>query len=275
VGEPNLHEFPLSLMLAIHFPEFVPRVVSYRERWNAWLTLEAGGAHLDENSGVTDWARAAETLASLQITSFGRALHLLAAGCKDVRIPSLLGLVDPFFAAMAERMEEQTKPSPQPLLRQEVLWLAAEIKVRLEQLAVCDIPNTLGHLDFNPGNILVSGERCVILDWAEACVGHPFFTLQYLLEHARRLHGDDPAWEEPLIKSYAKKWELYSSPEEIAAALQLVPLIAAFAYAAAGMAWRDSQVGRRPEAGGYLRSLTRRMKREADALREGSLVCLR
>jgi len=197
--------------------------------------------------------------------------HLLEAGCKDTRVSSLLDLVDTFFQAMAERMEEQTKLSPEPLSRQEILGLATEIKGHLEQLDECVIPNALGHFDFNPGNILVSGERCVFLDWAEACVGHPFFTFEYLLEHVRRLRSAKPSWEEALILSYAKHWEFFVSGDKIAAALQVVPLLAVFAYAAADLPWRDS---RRPETAGYQRSLTRRMKREAEQLAKRRRPCL-
>lgn len=274
VGEPNLHEFPLSLEIARSFREFVPRVVGCRKEWNAWLTLEADGVPLDDGCDANAWLLTVDTLASLQITSLGRTLHLLEAGCKDTRVPSLLDLVDPFFRIMADSMEEQTKPLPPPLSRQEVFELAAEIKIHLERLAKGDIPNALGHLDFNPGNILVSSKRCVFLDWAEACIGHPFFTFQYLLEYVRRLRGADPRREELLTLSYTRRWEFFASPEEIAAALQVVPLLSVFAYAAAGLPWRDSQVARRPEIGAPLRSLVRRMKREAEQLAKLVRPCL-
>jgi len=274
VGEPNLHELPLSIKLTNLFPEFVPRVVASRKEWNAWLTLEAPGTHLDASSNTNAWSCASRTLAFLQIASFGSALHLREAGSKDATIRSLFHLVDPFFAAIAERMEEQVTSSPQPLSRQELLWLATEIKVHLGQLGEGTIPNTLGHLDFNPGNILISDGHCVFLDWAEAYAGHPFFTFQYLLEHARRLRGADSEWEGALIRLYAKPWEFVASRDEIAAALQIAPLLGAFVFAATGLPWRNSKIGKDLETAGLLRGLTRRMKREAEQLATRRHTCL-
>jgi hypothetical protein len=275
VGEPNVREFSITRYLERMFPAFVPRLIAARAEWNAWLTTEAEGTHPDESSGFHTWMTAATTLADLQVTSFGQTFHLIDAGCRDIRPCSLVGLVEPFLEAMAGLMEQQTKVSPAPLSRQELRTLGAQLQEALSNSKECDIPNALGHLDFNPGNILISQDRCVFLDWAEACVGPPFFTFQYLLEHRRRLHGTDFASEELLVSSYARNWECFVSPREISAALHGAPLLAAFSYSAGALAWRNPETFRRPETAGYLRSLVRRMKREADALREGSLLCAR
>lgn len=274
VGEPNIHEFPVSLKLAQLFPDFVPPILGSHPEWNAWLTLESQGSSLDTQSGTSSWTATAKTLARLQVQSFGRTFQLLDARCKDARPCALLDLVDPFLETAAELMKRQTKPSPAPLSLEELFSLRGDIRSSLEELAECAIPNTLGHLDFNPGNVLVSDARCVFLDWAEAYVGPPFFTVQYLMEHRRRLLGRDPNVEEAMASSYAKLWQRFASRKEVKRALHVTPLLAAFAYAAMGSAWRNAEAIRRPEIAGYLRSLVRRMKREADALRKGSLVCV-
>lgn len=274
VGEPNVHEFSITLALARLFPHFVPRVVGHRADWNAWLSVEAEGTHLSDTAPLSNWQQAAATLASLQIASCGHGLHLINAGSKDIRICSLVPLVEPFFERMAELMELQTKPAPLPLTRAEIRSLSEEVGSCLDELRAIDIPNTLGHLDFNPGNILVSPERCVFLDWAEGSVGHPFFTFQYLLEQRRRFHSTAPDSENVLVSSYALPWRSFASPDEIARSLVLFPLLAAFAYAAGYPAWRDSETLRDRKMHGYLRSLARRMKREADALRVRRVTCV-
>ena len=273
VGAPNLQEFPISLTLANLFTGFVPRIIGSRKEWNAWLSLQAEGSHLDGDAESDAWTRAAEALACLQLESFGKGLHLLDAGCRDVRICSLVGLIDPFVLSMSELMDRQTKTSPPPLSHAELVSLGAEIKCHFEEMEKCDIPNTLGHLDLNPGNILVSRERCVFLDWAESCVGNPFFTFQYLLEHLRRLRAHDSIQELRLISAYRNKWRPFLSPRDLDTAFGLSPLLGVFAYTAHRFTRQYLDLSSRPEIAGYLRALARRMKREADALR-GRFICV-
>jgi hypothetical protein len=273
VGEPNVHEFSITLAHARLFPHFVPRVIGHRADWNAWLSVEAEGTHLSDTAPLSNWQQAAATLASLQIASCGHGLHLIDAGSKDIRICSLVPHVEPFFERMAELMELQTKFTPLPLARAEIRSLSEEVRSCLDELRAIDIPNTLGHLDFNPGNILVSPEQCVFLDWAEGSVGHPFFTFQYLLEHWRRVHATDSVSEEALASSYTLAWRSFISPDDIAKCLAFAPLLALFAYAA-HLSWTNADISERPLTAGYLRSLVRRMRRESDALRERRVTCV-
>ena len=151
--------------------------------------------------------------------------------------------------------------------------LGDRIQNTVDVLEARGIPETLGHLDLNPGNIIVSLHRCVFLDWAEAYVGNPFFSLQYLLEHLRRTSGTGSAVEAKLIESYSARWEQLIPSDAIKEAMVLGPLLAAFAYAAGSNAWADEQRLKDPGTAGYLRSLTRRMNREAHALADRRSLC--
>jgi hypothetical protein len=274
VGEPNVREYAITLHLAHLLSGYVPRIIAANHQWNAWLSIEAEGQHLSDASSSAEWQDVANTLANLQIASFGNGLHLIDSGCRDVRAHLLLEQVDPFFDCMAELMENQAKLIPSPLTRSELTNLREAIRKALEELNQSEIPNVLGHLDCNPGNILVSQERCIFLDWAEGCVGHPFFTFEYLLEHSRRLCGPDASAEKAILSAYTTPWQSFASPRDIAASLQLTPLLAAFAYAASSQAWRNSDIVCRPETAAFFRSLTRRMKREADTLQQRRVTCV-
>jgi aminoglycoside phosphotransferase (APT) family kinase protein len=102
-------------------------------------------------------------------------------------------------------------------------------RVPLDAMEALRIPETLGHLDLNPGNIVISPNRCAFLDWAEAFVGNPSTSFQYLLEHRRRTLGTDSAVEARLMESYCAPWEQIVSRTAIAEALELAPLLAVFA----------------------------------------------
>ncbi len=265
VDDPNLPEFGISLALAKLFPGFVPTVIAPHPCWHGWLTTEFPGSTLDEASDSSAWERAAHTLADLQIISVGHTDQLLDAGCRDLRAPSLLTLVDPFMEVMSVLMEQQQKPSPVALGRGDLLTLGTQIKETLSELAKLDIPDTLGHLDFNPGNILCSADQCVFLDWAEAYVGPPFPTFQYLLEHLYQTATHRALDSEHLVDHYAARWLCLVSPSAVAAAQKMMPLVSVFACAVASD-WIEALPRRDERFAGYLRSLTRRMQRESGVL---------
>ena len=271
-GKPNEQELAITLSVARLFPRYVPRILAIHSTWNGWLAAEAPGVRLDEAAECSSWERAAESLAELQISSIGECSELLEARCKDLRVPRLARWIDPFVARMEEFMAAQEKRSPAPLAKSELISLREGLVEACELLESFHIPVTLGHADFNPGNILVSPDRCVVLDWAAGCVGHPFVTFEYLRRHIGRSDLREVAAER-ITAAYLRPWEALFSPEILRRAMAIVPLIAVFAYAVAGDAWRlpDSLHN---NAAGYLRSLTRRMFREAVVAAERSAPCL-
>jgi len=273
VGEPNLREFPIAVALSRLFPGFVPTVIATHPAWHGWVTAEFPGSTLDEVPNACAWEQAAQTLAELQVASVGMTGQLLDAGSQDVRVASLLALVDPFMEVMSQLMEQQQKTPPSTLDRNELRTLGRQIKDVLSDLAELDFPDTLGHLDFNPGNILCSADQCIFLDWAEAYVGPPFLTLEYLREHLLRLRSEGTNLDADVVKPYETTWRRIISPETVSPALDLAPVLAVFAYASGIEAWRDRAKLLEPKIAGYLRSLTRRMHVEMQRLQDRRRVC--
>jgi len=130
------------------------------------------------------------------------------------------------------------------------------------------IPYTLGHGDFNPGNILVESDRCIFIDWAEAHVGHPFLTFEYFLAHLRQSGLSLATQEGSLRAAYTECWRSTVRAASVESALRLSPLIAVFASAISSNSWRDPERLAIPQVPGYLRSLTRRMRYEAGELHQ-------
>jgi len=273
VGKPNLREFPNTLLLAELFPSYLPTLLATDPRVNGWLTENAGESTL---SGVEDlkiFRKAVERLAHLQIASISNISKLLQAGCRDLRCKALTSLVGPFFEAMAGLMEQQTKSTPHPLTCQELSQVAATVKQALVLMDESGVPDTLGHSDFNLGNVLLDGEQSVFTDWAGAYVGSPFPTFEYFLAHVSNLRPTLTECEASLREAYIKPWLPLISEENRLRAVNLSPLVAAYAYAVCGNAWRDPERPADARGQGSLRSLTRRMKQEADSIirrREGT-----
>ena len=274
VGEPNQREFPVTLALARLLPSYIPQVLAARPAWNGWLMSEAEGTNLAETTDRSLWETAAETLAKLQIESMNSQREFVDCGAHDLRIRTLRDLASPFMGVMARLMEKQSKVPPAVFSEMELRLLEERLQEALSVLGDLEIPDTLGHLDLNPGNLIVSERRCLFLDWAEAYVGHPFFTFQYLLEHLRRMGGADSLSEEGLIAAYLAPWEQVHSRNCVAEAMVLASLLAVFAYAVGAGAWMQPERLSDPKVTGYLRSLVRRMNREANELSERRSSCL-
>jgi hypothetical protein len=274
VGEPNQREFTITCLLAQLFPEYLPRILGRRPDWNAWLSREAPGRLLSDVQEQVVWEQAAASLAKLQIQSINRGSRILCAGARDLGSAALAKLIQPFISVVAQLMERQTKVPPSILGRQDLSVLADSLQSAVDATKAIGIPATIGHLDLNPGNIIGSENRCAFLDWAEAYIGNPLLSLEYLLEHARRTFGADSAVLTKLTAAYCAQWDGVVSPAAIADASAFAPLLAVFAYAAGSDAWKQTETRQEPGAAAYLRSLTRRMHREANELAHRRLLCL-
>ncbi len=273
VGEPNVHEYGISLALARLLPEFVPTIMGVKPEWHGWLMSDSGAKTLAEVQDLPGWQAALTSLADFQIKSIGLTDQCLRAGSKDLRIATLIELVDPFLQTMDGLMKHQTKVPPPVLSWRELSDLSATLKDALGCLDTLQIPDTIGHSDFNPGNILVGAQRCVFIDWAEAHISHPFLTFEYLMSHLRKDYSELIRFEDELRSTYAQRWRTAYSAEHVAEAFLFSPLSAVFAYAAAGNIWNDPDRLKIPQVPGYLRSLTRRMKHEADLLQRRRVEC--
>lgn len=273
-GEPNAHELPVTLLLADRFPSRVPRILGVHTSWNGWLSEEVAGRPLDELTECSAWERAAEALAELQIESIGRAAELVDGKCKDLRLPLAARHINRFVTRMGAFMRVQEKQSPAPLVGTELLSLGEGLKDAFSLLQSFGFPDTLGHLDCNPGNLIVSPERCVFLDWAEACVTNPVITFEYLRRHMERCGIGEPAVDSRITSAYLRPWASFFSPDDLRRAIAAAPPVAVFIHAIAGDAWRTLDPISNPALAAYFRSLTRRMYREAVLAVERSERCL-
>lgn len=263
VGEPNQRELGVTCRLARLFPRHVPSVFATRAEWNGWITREAEGEVLCDCRGYTPWQRVAFDLAALQIDSREQAQDILEAGARDLTLGSLSEQIQPLADAAEQIMCRQIKTPPPILGHEQLLLLADRIRAAIDFLEPLAIPDALGHLDFNPGNAIVSASGCTFLDWAEAYIGNPFLTFQYLLEHFRRTGGKDSSKQSELTDTYVAPWLRMLSRERIDAALAVAPLLALFSYATATGMLTDKQRLEDAQFAGYARSLLRRMDREA------------
>jgi hypothetical protein len=269
VGEPNTREFRVTAELTARFPAYLPVSIATQSEWNAWLVREADGQDLF-HSADTAWQRAAESLAELQVASIPHARDLLAAGARDVRAGFLETLAESFFKVMERMMLQQTKAAPAPLDAQEIREVKEHVVSLLQFVKFASIPETLNHFDPNPGNIFVSGSASKFLDWAEAAVGNPFFTFEYLRQHFRRAFPGAETREAELCHSYLRRWTPLLPPQTVERMIRITPLVALFAYAVSTLPWDGGPVRNQSKLQAFLRSLVRRMHQESQFLKKST-----
>ncbi|MGB9070778.1 MAG: phosphotransferase [Candidatus Acidiferrales bacterium] len=272
-GEPNARELPVSLTVARLLPEFVPPILGVHPSWNGWLSSHVPGRLLCELENHSAWENVARTLARLQIASIEKGSELRESKVRDLGTGRLAELVDPFIECMSGLMRVEEEPSAAPLTPLELGSLRDQLGEACWRLEGLGMPDSLGRFDLNPGNIVVSRDGVVFLDWAETYWGHPFLSFAYLVEHFRR-HSPGVTFESRLKSAYAEPWEEICAKESVSSCLAMAPLIAAFAYTVESRNWREPEIFCDSQAAAYLRSMTRRMHREAKLLEEARLTCL-
>lgn len=99
-----------------------------------------------------------------------------------------------------------------PLAEKDVARLRAFAPRFAELCASLDaarIPDSIQHDDLHAANVWTREGQVRIVDWRDACVSHPFYTLAdtfRLLEHSRALDSGDPVFER-LRDAYLEPWD--------------------------------------------------------------------
>ncbi|MGW7416032.1 phosphotransferase family protein [Streptomyces sp. NPDC054863] len=218
------HEGPLLAHLGERYRGFVPAVVVDGAPEPDWCTHDAlvmSGSALP----APDRGAALLRLALLQRDLLGDTGRLRALGCWDRDALSLARRV-PELALRGDLLAP-APGRPHTLAHEEwARWAdaLARLPALCAELASAPPGNTLVHGDLHPGNWgvdLVTG-RIVLLDWAEAAVGHPFLDL------APALRSESAALAGARARARCfEGWQPLLSPDECEAVWRLAEPVAA------------------------------------------------
>lgn len=201
------HEAAIVALLARHRPDVVPAPLAF-DLERGWMLMADAGIRLRElvetEHDVSRWLDVLPLYARLQVDLAGAAPELLAIGVPDLRLAALparfealldeldgrdgIGLeaaaaaADDRLGAPAVRRSEEMRR-----LRDAVPRVAA----MCAELAGHGIAETIQHDDLNDGAVYARDGRYLILDWGDACVSHPFFSMSVALEGVIAWGADD------------------------------------------------------------------------------------
>jgi aminoglycoside phosphotransferase (APT) family kinase protein len=219
-------------------PAFVPAVVA-TNTYERWLLMRAcRGRALDSGAPLTAWERVAGAYAELQVESSTHAATLRALGCREHGPLELRTSVGPLVgdeAALLRGTEHGLTAEETGRLRQ----LRPSLEAACDELAQSGLPRALEHGDLWSSNVYVGDDRVAFIDWTDASLSHPFFSLAPLLLSASwdPYLSTVPDAQQRIVDSYLEHWTTYAAPERLRRALALARPLAAMHIAITY--WRD------------------------------------
>jgi hypothetical protein len=215
-------EYRFTVELVRLFPQFLPRVIAFRDDWNA-LLMQDEGVHLDNPHMCTPEVieRLGARLAQLQIVSTEHVEEMLAAGFVDMRERSIRTEMRGAIPALERAMSLQDFDGVPRFSRKKLNNICFEVEDLCDLVEALPIPNSLIHNDLHLENILVGKTDCVFIDWAQPGIGNPLLAFEQL----RSQFADRPSLHATLKMAYSAGLESVVSSEQIERALAIVPAL--------------------------------------------------
>jgi hypothetical protein len=232
------HEPRLAQHLAEHHPDFVPQVLATDER-ERWLLMRAcRGRALESGAPLSAWERAAAGYAQLQVASLAHVPRLAALGCRQrgpLELRTDLALLLEDEPALLGHGHHGLSAEELRLLRQ----LRPALEAACDELATGELPISLEHGDLWSSNVYVGDDHAEFIDWTDASLAHPFFSLMPFLQSvAWDPHvSTNPAAPARMTDRYLELWRPYAETERLRRALAIAQPLAALHIAVTY--WRD------------------------------------
>ena len=165
------HEAALVEHLSARRPDAVPPLLA-ADVGRGWMLMADAGEPLrtvaPRERDLGRWLDVLPLYASVQLDLASDVDELLALGVPDLRLARLPEL---FARRVDEIGAEQRFRDALP-----------RVQELCDELAAFGVPETIQHDDLHDGQVFVRDGRHLLLDWGDACVSHPFFTLAVTLE---------------------------------------------------------------------------------------------
>jgi len=188
------HEAALVSLVAKRVPERVPPLLA-TDLDRGWMLMADAGQRLREivaaERNLDRWLDVLPATARIQLAMEPDVDALLALGVPDMRLATLPDR----YAQLMDVIEAEDRFRDG---QDRVVELA-------EELATYGIAETLQHDDLHDGQVFVRNGTHLVMDWGDACISHPFFTLSVTVEGVIAWGVDDVENSEdtePYVRAY-------------------------------------------------------------------------
>jgi hypothetical protein len=217
---------------------FVPDVVATNAHARWLLMRDSHGRCLESGAPLASWERVAGAYAELQVESTAHVPTLRALGCPERGPPELrssLGALVADNAALLQGTEHGLTGEEVSRLRH----LRSRLEAACDELALSGLPFALEHGDLWDSNVYVAVDRVTFIDWTDASLAHPFFSLMPLLVSATwdPILSTVPDAQQRIVDAYLEHWTAYAAPERLRRVLAIARPLAALHIAVTY--WRD------------------------------------
>jgi Phosphotransferase enzyme family len=197
-------------------PGSVPdlRAIDHERGW--MLMADAGTPLRDVVASARDlrgWLNALPQYAQLQLDAVDQVGELLTVGVPDRRLDTLPAEYERLLGVTRNMTGEE---------RTRLDRLRPRVREMCEELAAFGISETIQHNDLHDGQVFIRGDDYRFLDWAEACISHPFFTMAVTLEGVIAWGVDDirgSADVGPFRDAYLEPFTTHGTSSQLRSAL--------------------------------------------------------
>jgi len=186
------HEARLVALLAQRRPDCIPPLLAH-DHDSGWMLMADAGERLrdlvEAERDLSRWRDVLTLYAGVQVDLTADADAIIALGIPDIRLERLAG--------QAEALLDEAG-GLEPDVRGRLEAALPEIRELCDELASFGVPATLQHDDFHDAQVYVRDGDYLLLDWGDACVSHPFFTLAVTLDGVIAWGVDDVERSEPI-----------------------------------------------------------------------------
>jgi Phosphotransferase enzyme family len=212
------YEAGLVSRLAARRPDAVPALLAL-DLERGWMLMTDAGttlrAVIAEERSLERWLDVLPLYAGVQIDMAAEAEELLALGVPDLRLATLAHRFERFLDDLGGKLGED-----EARLRARLPW----IREACEELSSYGVPETVQHDDFHDAQVFVRDGRYLLMDWGDACISHPFFTLSVTLEGVIAWGLDDVESSvdvTPFRDAYLEPFAGYGGAAELTRAVEL------------------------------------------------------
>ena len=210
VASPLRHEVALTELLGSRRPDCIPPPLAV-DRERGWMLSEDGGQTLREliaaERNLDRWAEVLPLYASVQIDLIGDVEVLLALGVPDIRLDVLPAKVEAILDEIVDLPDDERRR-----LVSSLPW----VREACEELSAAGIPETIQHDDLHDAQVFVRDGHYLLLDWGDACISHPFFSLAVTLDGVISWGVDDvqgSAPTEPFRAAYLEPFSGHTASD--------------------------------------------------------------